>query len=131
MRSRVIIILIVSLIYVSTYDILDSIDGIFYYPACASVELFTILLLSRIKTKLSLHMQIINLMLIVSHIIGMFLYINYYPPIIYQVCVNTLMIAQIVRIFWIGQNDNKNNNKHSLDSGGAVGCYCRNIEVLS
>ena len=120
MKNRVIILLIISFIYISTYDLLESIDGIFYYPACASVELITICALYRIKNKLSLHMQLISLALIVSHIFGMLLYINYYPPIIYQVVTYFLMILQCFRILWTGNNDNKNNNRWSLDHCNTV-----------
>jgi hypothetical protein len=99
---------------------LKSIDGIFYYPACASMELITMLALFRIKNKLSLDMQMINLALIISHIIGLILYINYYPPIVYQTLTYSLMILQCFRIIWTGNNDNKNNNKWSLDRCGVV-----------
>ena len=110
---------------------LNEIDGIFYYPACASVELVTILALRRIKTRLSLHLQIISFALIISHIIGLILYINFYPPFIYQFLAYFMMTAQIIRIFWVGNNDNKNNNKRGVDNCGTFLRSSRDTGILS
>ena len=131
MKNRIIIILIGSFIYVSTYDILNEIDGIFYYPACASVELVTIMALCRIKNRLSFHLQIISFTLIISHIIGLILYINFYPPFIYQFLAYFMMTAQIIRIFWVGNYDNKNNNKRGVDDCGTFLRGGRDTGVLS
>jgi len=131
MKNRIIILLLISFIYVSTYGMLNEIDGIFYYPACASVELVTILALRRIKTRLSFHLQIISFALIISHIIGLILYVNFYPPLIYQFLAYFMMTAQIIRIFWVGNNDNTNNNKRGVDSGGTFLRSGRDTGILS
>ena len=112
--NRVIIFAIVVTIYAATKDVLESINGDFYYCAAAFCELITLFCLSFVRGRISRDMQALNLALIIGHAIGWALYASYQKAIIYQIITYGLMSAQLIRLFWVGKHDGDTESCSSL-----------------
>ena len=111
---RLIIFAIVASIYVATKDVLESINGDFYYCAVAFCELITLFCLSFVRGRISRDMQVLNLALIIGHLIGWALYASYQKAIIYQIITYGLMSAQLLRLLWVGKYDGDIESDSSL-----------------
>jgi hypothetical protein len=112
--NRLIIFAIIASIYVFTKDVLESINGVFYYCAVAFCELITLFCLSFIRGRISRDMQALNLALIIGHLIGWALYASYQKAIIYQIITYGLMSAQLLRLLWVGKHDGDTESDSSL-----------------
>ncbi len=112
--NRVIIFAIVVSIYVATKDVLEAINGDFYYCAAAFCELITLFCLSFVRGRISRDMQMLNLALIIGHAIGWALYATYNKAIIYQIITYSLMSAQLIRLLWVGKHDGDTKSDSSL-----------------
>jgi hypothetical protein len=111
---RLIIFAIIASIYVATKDVLESINGDFYYCAVAFCELITLFCLSFVRGRISRDMQALNLALIIGHLIGWALYASYQKAIIYQAITYGLMSAQLLRLLWVGKYDGDTESDSSL-----------------
>jgi hypothetical protein len=112
--KRLIIFAIIASIYVATKDVLDSINGDFYYCAAAFCELITLFCLSFVRGRISRDMQVLNLVLIIGHLIGWALYASYQKAIIYQIITYGLMSAQLLRLLWVGKHDGDTESDSSM-----------------
>jgi hypothetical protein len=112
--NRLIIFAIIASIYVATKDVLESINGDFYYCSVAFFELITLFCLSFVRGRISRDMQVLNLALIIGHLIGWALYASCHKAIIYQIITYGLMSAQLLRLLWAGKHDGDTESDSSL-----------------
>lgn len=103
-RSAVALLLFVSAV-AHWYGFGDTDSDVLYYVSACTVDVLCALLLMGISSKLTLDMAALSLASALANLAGLAIWFAYYPPTLYNACIQIILGLQILRLLWVQGDD--------------------------